>query len=383
MELLRKSELHELKQKFASAPVVAILGPRQCGKTTLAHQFVRPLPQKKVHLFDLENPRDLSKLENPMLALENLTGWVVLDEIQRRPELFPVLRVLVDRKRRVKFLILGSAAPDLLKQSSETLAGRISFLELEGFSFDEVAESDWKKLWLRGGFPRSYLAKSESLSCEWRREFISTYLERDLPNLGFRIPSATLRRFWTMLSHYHGQILNASELGRSFGISDMTVRHYLEILSGTFMVRLLQPWFLNTGKRLVKRPKVYLRDSGLLHTLMAIENFSALSDHPKLGASWEGFALEQAIQHLNLRSEEVFFWAAHTGAELDLLFQKKGKFWGIEVKYSDAPTLTKSMHSAIEELSLAHLWVLYPGKESYKLDKNISVISLLNLKRIF
>lgn len=361
---------------------MAILGPRQCGKTTLAHQFVQQHSREEIHFFDLENPRHLSKLDNPMLALENLSGWVVLDEIQKRPELFPVLRVIVDQKRPVKFLILGSASPDLLKQSSETLAGRISFLELEGFSFDEVPEKEWKKLWFRGGFPLSYLAGSDVLSYEWRQEFITTYLERDLPNLGMRIPAATLRRFWTMLSHYHGQVLNASELGGSFGISDMTVRHYLEILSGTFMVRILQPWFYNTRKRLIKRPKIYIRDSGLFHTLMSIENFSDLTAHPKLGASWEGFALEQVIQHLKLRAEEFYFWAAHTGAELDLFFRKHGKQWGIEIKYQDAPTITKSMLSAIEELSLAHLWILYPGKESYPLSKQITAVSLNQLDQI-
>lgn len=363
-------------------PVVGILGPRQCGKTTLAHQFVAQYPRSSIHFFDLEDPRDLAKLDNPMLSLESLTGIVIIDEIQRRPELFPVLRVLVDRNRDAKFLILGSASRELIFQSSESLAGRIGYLELGGFSLDTVPPEDLKKLWVRGGFPRSFLAGEPAKSFQWREDFLATFLERDLPNLGIRIPATTLRRFWMMLAHYHGQIFNASELGRSFSATDTTVARYLDILSGTFMMRSLQPWHYNTKKRLLKRPKIYFRDSGLYHTLLSIQNEKELLSHPKLGASWEGFAVEQVIQHLNLRQEEVFFWGVHTGAELDIVFQKRGKLWGIECKYGDAPRLTRSMHSALEELSLAHLWVIYPGKDPYPLGEKISAIPLQNLSSL-
>ena len=382
MEILRVKELGILKERLGQFPVVAILGPRQCGKTTLAHQFARQNPQSEVHRFDLEDPRDLAKLENPTLTLEPLKGLIIVDEIQRRPELFPVLRVLADKHPSVRYLILGSASRDLLAQTSESLAGRISYVELGGFSLEILPENSVQNLWVRGGFPRSYLASTEQASFQWREDFIATFLERDIPNLGIRVPANTLRRFWGMLAHHHGQIFNASEIGRSLSISDTTVRHYLDILSGTFMIRQLQPWFYNTQKRLVKRPKIYFRDSGIFHALLSIERHEDLLSHPKLGASWEGLALEQAIQYLNLREEEAFYWGVHTGAELDFVFRAKGKLFGIEVKYQEAPTLTKSMASAVDELSLAHLWVLYPGKENYSLKKQISVVSIRHLASI-
>jgi|SRR3990167_2923560 len=376
MEIIRINEINILFQRLKNSAVVALLGPRQCGKTTLARQLSNKFPQNNVHFFDLEDPVDIARLDNPILALENLKGLVIVDEIQRRPELFPILRVLVDRQnQKTNYLILGSASRDLLRQGSESLAGRVSYLELGGFSLN-TAEMEQKKLWVRGTFPRSYLADNEKTSFSWRSDFITTFLERDIPNLGLSIPSATLRRFWMMLAHYHGQIFNASEMGRSFGADDLTMKRYLDILSGTFMVRQLQPWFYNTKKRLIKRPKIYFRDSGIFHALSSIRNLSELERHPKLGASWEGFALEQAVCHLGLKEEEVFFWGVHTGASLDILYQRGGSWWGIEIKYNDAPKLTPSMRSAMEELELKHLWVLYPGDKEYPLDKGVSVVPL-------
>jgi len=382
MEIKRTKELTTLNRKLKESPVIAILGPRQCGKTTLAHQFVKEHKNHNIHFFDLEDPRDLAKLENPTLTLEELKGIVVIDEIQRRPELFPILRVIVDKKPKVKYLILGSASRDLIKQSSETLAGRISYLELSGFTLNIFSKNEVKKLWVRGGFPRSFLSKSEKASFSWRQDFITTFLERDVPNLGISIPSQTLRRFWTMLAHYHGQIFNASEIARSIQTTDTTVKRYLDILSGTFFLRQIQPYYYNTKKRLVKSPKIFFRDSGILHALLSLENYNDIISHPRLGASWEGFALEQVIEHLNLRQEEVFFWAVHTGAELDLVLKKRGKLYGIEVKYNEAPKLSKSMTSAISELLLSHLWIIYPGSENYKLSKEISVISISKLPYI-
>ncbi len=380
MEIQRVREIKILKERLKSNPVVALLGPRQCGKTTLARQFVRKLANSRIHFFDCEDHRDLSKLDNPMLVLEQCTGTVVIDEIQRRRELFPALRVLVDQNPARRFLILGSASRDLISQGSETLAGRISFVELGGFGFHDIKRQDYRKLWIRGCFPRSFLARSEKTSVQWRKDFIQTFLERDIPSLGISIPAQTLRRFWMMLSHYHGQLFNASELGRSFSIADTTVRRYLELLSGTFVIRQLQPWFYNTKKRLVKRPKIYFRDSGLLHIFMAVNSESELMNHPRLGASWEGFALEQVLTCLDLREEEAFFWAVHTGAELDLVFVRHGRLCGVEIKYNEAPKVTRSMLSALSELNLAHLFVVYPGEDTYPLESKITVVGLLQLK---
>lgn len=383
MEIERKRELNILKDRLQDNPVVSLLGPRQCGKTTLSNQFARKWAASKIHVFDCEDPRDLAMLDNPMMVLEPLAGLVIIDEIQRRPELFPALRVLVDQNPSRRFLILGSASRDLIRQSSETLAGRMSFVELGGFGLHDIEEEDYRKLWLRGGFPRSFLARSERASARWREDFIRTFLERDVPNLGIRIPAPMLRRFWMMLSHYHGQVFNASELGRSLAAADTTVKRYLDLLAGTFLVRQLQPWFYNTRKRLVKRPKIYFRDSGLLHSLMDIHTESDLLTHPRLGASWEGFTLEQVIIRLNLQDEEVFFWATHTGAELDLVFQQKGHLWGVEVKYQEAPKVTPSMRSALAELELMHLWVIYPGTKAYPLAERITAVGLYNMKEAF
>jgi predicted AAA+ superfamily ATPase len=364
----------EVRRLMASFPVTAILGPRQCGKTTLARAL------GPTHHFDLENPRDLARLEQPQLALEDLEGLIVIDEIQRQPDLFPLLRYLVDRGAdRQKYLILGSASPDLIRHTSETLAGRVAFHELGGFRMSDIGPENASTLWLRGGLPRSFLTDTEEFSLEWRRQYISTFLERDIPQLGITIPARTLRRFWTMISHYHGQLLNYSELARSFGVSDVTVRRYGEILEGAFMVRLLAPWATNTGKRVVRRPKLYLRDTGLLHALLSIESMDQLVSSPKLGASWEGFALESVSRVLNRQAHELYFWRTQAGAELDLFWQWGGKNWGVECKYQDAPRMSASMKSALNDLDLAGLWVIYPGRTAYQLANNVWVLPLSDL----
>lgn len=373
----RSIDKNEIQKRIHSFPVTAILGPRQCGKTTLARTFACD------HFFDLENPQDHARLEHPQLALEDLKGLIVIDEIQRHPNLFPVIRYLVDTHPEQKYLILGSASRDLIQQSSETLAGRIAYFQLGGFRLQDVDADALKSLWLRGGFPPSFIKEDEESSRLWRQNFVTTFLERDIPQLGITIPSRTLRRFWTMLSHFHGQVINYSELARSFGISDVTVRKYIDILEGTFMIRTLQPWHINTGKRLVKRPKLYVRDSGLFHTLMNIDDEHQLYSHPKLGASFEGFALECICRELNKNDNEFYFYNVHEGSELDLFWQQKGKNWGIEFKYSDAPKLTRSMTIVIEDLKLAHLWVIYPGKKTYRLSENITVAPLSESPELF
>ena len=360
---------------IADFPVTAILGPRQSGKTTLAHEFAAD------YFFDLENPRDAAMMAEPQLALEPLSGLIVIDEIQRQPNLFPLLRHLVDTKKKQRYLILGSASRDLIGQSSESLAGRIAYHELGGFRLDDVGTGQWRRLWLRGGLPLSYTARTNEGSQRWTEEYLATFFERDIPQLGITIPAATLRRFWTMLSHYHGQVLNYSELARSFGISDMTVRRYLDILEGTFMIRLLQPWYVNISKRLVKRPKLYFRDSGLLHALLSVRSDRDLASHNKLGQSWEGFALEIAARSIGKRNEDLAFWATHSGAEVDLFWREKGKNWAIEIKYRDAPRFTPSMASAIEDLHLAHLWVLYPGDRPYPLAAKASTLPLTSVRK--
>ena len=298
------------------------------------------------------------------------------------PDLFSVLRVLSDRRQKAKYLILGSASRDLIKQSSESLAGRISYLEMGGFSLKLVGGAKIEKLWIRGTFPRSFLASSEAGSYQWRQDFIATFLERDIPQIGLNIPAKSLGRFWRMLAHYHAQIFNASEIGRSLEVSDHTAQRYLDLLSGTFMVRQLRPWHYNTKKRLIKRAKIYFRDSGILHALLSLENKKDVLAHPKLGASWEGFALEEAIKALQLKEDSVFFWGVHCAAELDLVFEKKGRLYGIEIKYAQAPSFTPSMRSALAELSLKHLWVIYPGKEAYPLSREVTAIPLSSLDKI-
>lgn len=366
--ILRKKDIHRIDEMLHIFPVTAILGARQCGKTTISKCV------NGSHYFDLENPRDIAKFENPQLLLEDLKGLIIIDEIQRRKDIFPLIRFLVDTKKNQKYLILGSASRDLIISGSESLAGRIGFYYLGGFSLMDTGNENVKKLWIRGSFPRSYLAETERASILWRENYITTFLEKDIPQLGINIPSHTLRRFWMMLSHYHGQVINYSEIGRAFGISDMTVRKYIDILQGTFMVRVLQPYFINTKKRLVKSPKLYIRDSGIYHTLISLENFDQLFSHPKIGASWEGFALEETLKSLEKRNEEVFFWATHSGAEIDLFFKSGGKNYGIEFKLADAPGLTKSMQSAVRDLDLEMLFVVYPGNDEYRISENIKAI---------
>ncbi|MBI3180391.1 MAG: ATP-binding protein, partial [Deltaproteobacteria bacterium] len=319
---------------------------------------------------------DLARLSDPMLALAGLRGVIILDEIQRRPELFPILRVLVDRPRRpARFIVLGSASPDLLRQSSETLAGRIAYHELSGFSLREVGARVLARLWLRGGLPPSYLARSDAKSFAWRQQYIRTFLERDLPQLGIGLPAATLGRFWSMLAHYHGQTWNASEFGRAFGVADHTVRRYLDTLTQTFMVRQLLAWVENVGKRQVRAPKIYLTDSGLLHALLDIRDRDGLERHPKVGASWEGFAMGQVIGRLGVDARECFSWGTHQGAGLDLLVVRGGKRLGFEFKRTTAPFVTRSMHIAMQDLGLTHLDVIYLGDTTFSLARNIRAVA--------
>lgn len=357
-------------------PVVAILGPRQVGKTTLARSVVAAR-RDRATAFDLESAEDLALLQDPLLALRPLAGLVVIDEVQRRPELFPTLRVLVDEPRTTRrFLVLGSASPALLRQTSESLAGRIAYHELDGFSLDEVGPSRWERLWTRGGFPRSFLARYDAPSRRWRRELIRTYLERDIPALGLRLPAPTLRRFWMMVAHYHGQIWNASELARSFGVAHTTVQRYLDVLTETFMVRQLPSWHENVGKRQVKAPKLFVRDSGMLHALLGLTTAREIAAHPKLGASWEGFAMSAVIARLGALPEECFFWATHSGAELDLLVVRGNRRLGFEFKRSSAPAVTKSMHVALQDLRLQRLWIVHAGERSFDLGPRLRALPL-------
>ncbi len=355
--------------------MVGIVGARQVGKSTLAGQIADAAPEPT--RFDLEDPTDLARLADPALALRPLRGLVVIDEIQRCPGLFPLLRVLADRPNSpARFLVLGSAAPDLLRQGSESLAGRIAWYELDGFDLGEVGVAAADALWVRGGFPRSFLAATDADSADWRQRFVTTFVERDLPGLGVSTPPQTLRRFWNMLAHCHGQLLNATELGRSFGIADTTVRRYLDILTGAFVVRQLRPWHANISKRQVKAPRIYLRDNGLLHSLLGLANLDQLLGHPKLGASWEGFALGQVVERLGALPEETWFWRAHTGAELDLLVGPENARLGFEFKRTSAPKITRSMHSALADLRLRHLYVVYPGDKTFPLAPSVDALGL-------
>jgi predicted AAA+ superfamily ATPase len=370
--LKRPQLLARLRAGLKRGPAVALLGPRQCGKTTLARQVAG---ESQSTYFDLENPIDLARLSEPMTALESLRGLIVIDEVQRHPDLFPILRVLLDRNPiRARFLILGSASPELLRQSSETLAGRIAIVEMAGFTLEEINRPDLNRLWLRGGFPRSFLARTEAASTAWREDFIRTFLERDLAQLGVQVPSGTMRRFWTMTAHYSGGIWNSSEIGRSLGEAHTTVKRHLDALSGALVVRVLEPWYANVGKRLVKSPKVYIRDSGLLHTLLGIGDRRQLDGHPVVGGSWEGFIIEQLIAHLP--QAKAYYWRTQAGAELDLLLFLNGRRIGIEIKRADAPKMTPSMGSALEDLELHRLLVVYPGSVRYALRPKVEVMSL-------
>jgi hypothetical protein len=371
----RKTELNGVRMALRRSRIVALLGPRQCGKTTLAQQLV---PGDSLNYFDLEDPPSLARLSEPDTALRPLRGLVVIDEIQRRPELFPLLRVLADRKPLpARFLILGSASPDLLRQSSETLAGRLEIVHLEGFRLADLGPHVQDRLWLRGGFPLAYTARSQADSMAWRRQFIQTFLERDIPQLGVQLPSAALRRFWNMLAHYHAQTWNGAELARALAIGQSTVRRYLDLLTGVFMLRQLPPRFENVGKRQVKSPKVYVRDSGLLHALLGIASRRELELHPKVGASWEGFAVEEVLKAL--RPDEAYFWSTHQGAELDLFLLSRGRRVGVECKRIDAPVLTPSMRIALADLKLDRLIVAYPGQRRYTLADRVEVVPLVDL----
>lgn len=370
----RTEEVARVRWLLRNNPVVAILGPRQVGKSTLARQIAEQ--RKRITFFDLERPADARRLEDPERVLAPLEGLVVLDEIQRSPDLFAVLRVLVDRPRCARFLVLGSAAPGLLAQGSESLAGRIAFHRLDGFGLSEVMSRNPAKLWLRGGFPRSYLAPSGAASLQWRLDFIQTFLERDLPMLGIRTSEPTMRRLWSMVAHVHGSTMNWSELGRSLGVSDMTVRSYVDSLTSTFVVRQLQPWFANISKRQVKAPKVYVNDCGLLHALLDIERQEQLDGHAKVGASWEGFAIAQVIRRLRARPEQCFFWATHGGAELDLLVVAGKRRLGFEIKLTTAPSASTSARIALDNLGLERVDIVHAGAESYVLTKGIRALAL-------
>ncbi|MBI2932239.1 MAG: ATP-binding protein [Planctomycetes bacterium] len=375
----RPRHVEEILRRLKRTPVVGMVGPRQAGKTTLAGQ-VAVAARTPVHRFDLEDSRDLDRLADPMAALEPLRGLVILDEVQHRPDLFPTLRVLADRRGTpARFLILGSASPGLLRQSSESLAGRIAYHELGGLELTEVGPGNLDKLWLRGGFPRSFLARSESQSFEWRRWLVRSYLERDMPLLGAPAASETMRRFWTMLAHVHGNVWNASELARSFGVSDKTVRGYLDFLASTYMVRILPPWHENLGKRQVKSPKVFFRDCGLLHVLSDIRTHQALLDHPRCGASWEGFAIEEVLRHSRTSPEECYFWATHRGTELDLLIVRGRQRLGFEVKRSPSPGLTPSMRIALTDLKLSRLIVVHSGTKRYPLGRLVEAVPLKDI----
>jgi len=368
----RKADAARVRAALRRSRVVALLGPRQCGKTTLARKFVSP---DSLNYFDLEEPQSLARLTEPDTALRPLTKLVVIDEIQRRPDLFPLLRVLADRTPLpARFLILGSASPDLLRQSSESLAGRLETVSLEGFRLSDLGAAAQSRHWLRGGFPLAYTARTEADSLTWRRQFLQTFLERDLPQLGIRIPAVVLRRFWNMVAHYHGQIWNAAELARALAVNESTVRRYLDLMTGVFMVRQLPPWFENLGKRQVKAPKIYVRDSGLLHTLLGVTSQHDLEHHPKVGASWEGYAVEEVLKAL--LPDEAYYWATYNGAEIDLILFKDGRRVGVECKRADAPALTPSMRIALADLKLDQLSIVYPGEKKYSLAKNVEVVPL-------
>jgi len=376
----RKEHVDAILELLRAFPAVAILGPRQIGKTTLARQVARQYRGPR-HRLDLENPADLNRLlEDPVLVLNELEGLVVIDEVQRRPELFPVLRVLADRRpRRARFLILGSASPALIKQSSESLAGRITYYGLGGLGLQELGFHRLDRRWLRGGFPEAWLARTNGGATLWLESFIRTFLERDLPELGMRVAGPTMRRFWTMLAHWHGQVWNGSEFGRSFGVADTTVRRYLDMLTGALVIRQLQPWHENIKKRQVKAPRIYVRDTGILHALLGIGDLTSLNSHPKSGASWEGLLLETVIEQLGLSEERTFFWSVHSGAELDLLVTRGRSRIGIEIKRTTAPKVTRSMRTAAEDLDLAETVVIHAGAESYRLARNIRAVAARRL----
>ncbi len=365
----RRGYLDHVKKAISRSPIVALLGPRQCGKTTLARVICN---NQASNYFDLESQADLRRLVNPEIILASLSGLVVIDEIQTKPDLFATLRVVVDKPdNRCNFLILGSASPQLIRNVSETLAGRVEFVDMAGFDLTELGTNSWRPLWTRGGFPRSFLANDDQDSFAWREGFIRTFLQRDIPQLGINISAQAMRRFWTMLAHYHGQIWNASRIGSALGINDKTARSYMDILTETYMIHQLQPWHENISKRQTKSPKIYFRDTGLLHSLLDLQDFHTITGHPQVVASWEGFAMEQVIR--KIRPSQLYYWATYSGAELDMFFIVNGKRYGIEFKFSEAPEKTKSMVIAIDSLKLNKLFIVYPGEKSWPVNKTISV----------
>ncbi len=360
------------KVKFAlnRGRVVALLGPRQCGKTTLARSL---LPADSMNYFDLEDPVSTGRLAEPKNVLSSLKGTIIIDEVQRKPDLFPILRFLADRQpSKAKFFILGSASGELIRHSSESLAGRLTRVLIGGFSLNEVGSKLFDRHWLRGGFPRSFLARSDKESLEWRKDFIQSLIERDLPSYGMSLPPVTLHRFWAMLAHYHGQVWNAAEPASSLGVSEMTIKRYLDVLSGLFMVRQLQPWYANIKKRQVKSPKVYIRDTGILHYLLGIQKKKDLLEHPKFGASWEGYVIEEILRICE--PDEFYYWRTHTGVEIDLLMRKGRKMYGVECKRQDAPQMNLSLKSALKDLKLDHIAVVYPGDKKYPLTNRVAAV---------
>lgn len=375
MTVARRAILERIREALARAPVTVLTGPRQSGKTTLARQL---LAEDSANYFDLEDPVSLARLDEPRTALEPLQGLVVIDEVERRPDLFPILRVLADRRNQpARFLILGSASGDLMRQSSESLAGRLERIEIGGFTLAELGPESTHALWRRGGFPLAYLARSERDSLAWRKQFIQTLLERDLPQWGVRVPAVALLRFWTMVAHFHGQIWNATEPARALGVDPSTTRRYLGLLTDALVIRQLQPWHANLGKRQVRSPKVYVRDSGLLHQLLGLGTEKALMSHPKLGASWEAFAIEQAL--VSEAHDDAWFWATHQGAEIDLLLRRGDWLLGVECKRADAPKLTPSIRIALEDLGLDRVAVVYPGAKRYSLSERVEAVPLETL----
>jgi predicted AAA+ superfamily ATPase len=371
----RPSYIQRIRNALQTSPVVSLVGPRQCGKTTLARQLV---PSDSVNYLDLEDPVVAGWMENPMTVLRPLKGIVVIDEVQRQPSIFPVIRVLADREDRpATFLLLGSASPELMRQSSESLAGRVEHIEMRGFAMGELPADESDHLWLRGGFPRSFLAANEDDSMRWRRDFIRTFLERDLAMMGFGMNPVAMGRFWTMVAHYHGQRWNGNEIAASMGVAPNTARSYLDALTQTYMVRQLTPWYENVGKRLVKSPKIYFRDTGVFHALLGIATPADLLRHPKLGASWEGFAMEEILHALDPR--DAYYYAVHSGAELDLFLFHQGKRLGIEFKRQDDPQVTRSMRVAMADLKLDALWIVYPGHRSYQIEERLFVKSLASI----
>lgn len=378
----RPSHLRAVTRLLGRFPVVGLLGARQVGKTTLAEAIGRAF-KGEVTRFDLEDPAAVARLADPMLALGGLRGLVLLDEVQNRPELFPSLRVLADRRPvKARFLVLGSASPQLLRQSSESLAGRIAYHLLPGLSLADVPQKQWNRLWLRGGFPRAFLARTDDAGFEWLEQFLRTFVARELPQFGITAGAQSMRRFWSMLAHGHGQVWNASELGRSMGLSDTTVRAYLDKMADAFVMRQLQPWHENLGKRQVKAPKIYVRDTGLLHALLDIRNSRQLELHTKVGASWEGFVIDQVIQALEAAPHECYYWRTHAGAELDLLFTRGTRRIGFEVKRTTAPALTPSMKTAMTDLRLKQLYVVHAGDATFPLSRQIQAVALDDLLKV-